>query len=160
MNVLGLLGLFLGAKGAYDQSRATKDAFSQQSDIARQNKVLADYQAEDALQRGELEVQSHRRRVEQLRGQQIVDMAGRGLDLGEGTAADVLASTDIMAGSDEDTIRTNAINESEGFRMMGENYAGNAALLTGRSSRENPYFSGVSSLLTNSGKVSEYWYGN
>ena len=159
MSVLGLLGLGLSAYGSYQQSKATKDAYAQQADVERQNKVLAEYQAKDALVRGELAIQSHRRQVKQLKGSQIASMAARGLDLGGGTAADVLASTDIMAEFDEDTIQTNAEKEAEGFRMMGKNYAGNAALLAGRSGRENPLLSGVSSLLTNADKVAEYWYG-
>ena len=159
MNLLGLLGLGLGAYGSYQQSKATKDAYAQQAEVERQNKVLAEMQAKDALERGVLAGQGHRRQVGQLKGNQIASMAARGLDLGEGTAADVLASTDIMAEYDEKMIQANAQKEAEGFRMMGKNYAGNAALLMGRSGRENPLLSGVSSLLTNAGKVAEYWYG-
>ena len=159
MNILGLLGLGLSAFGSYQQSQATQDAYVRQAEIERQNEVLAEYQAKDALDWGEFAVNSHRRQVGQLKGSQIASMAARGLDLGEGTAADVLASTDIMADYDEQMIRENAGKEAEGFRMMGKNYAGNAALLTGRAGRENPFLSGVSSLLTNANKVSEYWYG-
>ena len=159
MNVLGLLGLGLSAFGSVQQSKATKDAYNQGAEVERQNKVLAEMQAQDAIERGVLAGQSHRRQVGQLKGSQIASMAARGLDLGEGTAADVLASTDIMAEYDEKMIQANAQKEAEGFRMMGKNYAGNAALLMGRAGRENPLLSGVSSLLTNADKVSEYWYG-
>ena len=158
--MLELLSLFLGVKGAYDQSQATKDAYNQQAEVGRQNKVLAEMQAQDALERGVLAGQGHRRQVGQLKGSQIASMAARGLDLGGGSAADVLASTDIMAEYDEKMIQANAQKEAEGFRMMGKNYAANAALLTGRAGRENPLLSGATSLLTNADKVAEYWYGN
>jgi len=155
--VLAFLGLGLGVKGAYDQSQARKDALEQQAEIARQNKVLADMQAKDALERGALAKQGHRRQVNQIRGNQIASMAARGLDLGGGTAADVLASTDIMAQYDSKTIGDNAEKEAEGFRMMGKNYLANSSLLSMRAGRENPLLSGATSLLTNADKVSEYW---
>ena len=159
MDVLGLLGMFTSVKGAMDQSQATQDAYKQKAETARQNKVLADMQAKDALERGSLSKQGHRRQVSQIRGSQIASMAARGLDLGGGTAADVLASTDIMAQYDAKTIGDNAEKEAEGYRMMGKNYQANASLLNNRAGRENPLLSGASSLLTNANKVSEYWYG-
>lgn len=158
--MLELLSLFLGVKGAYDQSQATKDAYNQQAEVGRQNKVLAEMQAQDALERGVLAGQGHRRQVGQLKGSQIASMAARGLDLGGGSAADVLASTDIMAEYDEKMIQANAQKEAAGYRMMGKNYAANSALFAGRAGRENPLLSGATSLLTNADKVAKYWYGD
>lgn len=160
MDILGLLGMFTSVKGAVDQSQAKKDAYAEQAEMARQNKVLADMQAKDALERGVFTGQAHRRKVDQFKGNQIASMAARGLDLGGGSAADVLASTDIMAEYDAKTINDNAKKEAEGYRMMGKNYQANASLLNNRAGRENPLFSGASSLLTNASKVSDYWYGD
>lgn len=159
MDVLGLLGLFASAKGTYDQSRSVRDAYQQQAETARQNQVLAEMQAKDALARGVTTQQGHQRQVRQLKGQQIASMAARGLDLSEGTAADMLASTDIMAAHDQQTIADNAEQEAWGFRMMGENYQANASLLNNRASAESPILAGLTSLLTQARTVSPKWYG-
>ena len=155
-----VLSLLTSTKGAYDQSQARKDALAEQAEIARQNKVLADMQANDALERGVLAGQGHRRQVNQLKESQIASMAARGLDLGGGSAADVMASPDIVAQYDSKTIGDNAEKEAEGYRMMGKNYKANASLLSSRAGRENPLLNGFSSLLTEAPKVAEYWYGN
>ncbi len=138
-------GGVLGAYGAYQQGQVAKQ-------VGRNNQVMAEYAAQDAQKRGELDAQEIRRKSAQLKGTQRNMMAARGLDLGVGTAADTLEQTDFFAEADANTARYNAGREAWSMRQQGRMSA-----YEGRMAARNANLSAFSTLLGTGGTVADKW---
>lgn len=102
----------MAASSMYQQGQVQKQ-------VARNNATMAEYAAQDAQRRGEEQVQSIQRKASQLQGTQRSMMASRGLDLGVGTAADIVDSTDFFAEQDVATTRYNAARDAWSSRAQG-----------------------------------------
>lgn len=79
--------------------------------------------AADARARGEEAVQSYNADLAQLLGRQRAVMAASGVDVGQGSAAEVRRETEANAAIDVNRIRENARREALGLRMQGETMA-------------------------------------
>lgn len=165
--------------GAISQANAARQSANYNAAVARNNQAVAEWQANDVMQRSqtaELESKQaaedakldHARRVAGLKGTQTASMAARGLDVGEGTAANILTETDYFGAQDARTIaqnaenqiaaiRTNAARDAWGFRVQGTNYAAQADLNSMRARNENPLLAGAGTLLTGAGSVADKW---
>ncbi len=139
-----LFGTGLQAFGAIQSSRAAKSA-GEFNAVTRRN------QAADAITRGNKEVVRNRMRTRSLKGKQIAALAANGVALDEGSALDILASTDVLSDIDERTILDNADREAQGFRTQAE-------LLQSAADRESPLLAGVTPLLTGGAQVASKWF--
>lgn len=118
---------------------------------ATTNAQLADLQAADAISRGNDAVFKSQLRTAQLKGTQTATLAAHGVALDQGSALDILTSTDVMGAQDADTIRDNANKEAYGDKVQAANYRAQA-------SAANPWSAGLSSLLSNGATVADRWY--
>ena len=118
--------------------------------VAQNNAAMAEISAQDALRRGEKDVQETQRRAAMLKGAQRSSMAAKGLDLGEGTAAQLQDQTDFFAATDVATQRENARRDAQGFRSQGANYRAQASSYT-------PGLAATASLLNSTGPVADRW---
>lgn len=109
----------VGAQAAGNQAAYAKG-------IAQNNAIEAERAAADARARGEEDVQDVRRRASMLQGSQRAAMAARGLDLGEGTAADILAQTEFFSSIDQATARDNARRQARGYTSQANNFSAQA----------------------------------
>lgn len=139
-----VLGTGFSAASAYQQS-------SVQKQVASNNAILANQQADDARRRGELDAQAVHRKGEALKSTQRSVMAARGLDLSEGTAQDLQDQTDFFTATDVGTTRYNAAREASALRSRSNNFTAEAAGI-------NPFLSAGGSLLTSAGGVADKWY--
>lgn len=153
-----LAGLGLSTMAAYNQSKASKAAYEYQAAVANNNATLDEYKARDAIMRGQSAEIAQRMKTAGLKGTQRASLAARGLDLGEGSAADILASTDYMGETDALTIRDNASREAWGYRVRGSNSSADAGMYGARSRAESSGMAAATSLLTGAGKVAGSWY--
>ena len=119
---------------AYTQSRALKQQGKFESQIANQNAALAEIQAKDALLRGDQERQTYQLQVKKLLGSQRARLAAQGLDLGSGSALDVLQDTARAGAYDAMTIKNNAFREAMGYEIASTEYRtqGTLARLTAK----------------------------
>lgn len=140
------VGGVTSAVGAYQQGQAAKQ-------VGRNNQIMAEYAAQDAQKRGELDAQEIRRKSAQLKGTQRNMMAARGLDLSVGTAADTLEQTDFFAEADANTARYNAGREAWSMRQQGRMSA-----YEGRMAARNANLSAFSTLLGTGGTVADKWH--
>lgn len=99
--------------------------------------------AADATARGEEEVARYQRDLAQLMGRQRAATAAQGLDVGQGSAADITADTVRIGEQDARTIRENARREAFGLRSQAEM---NARTL--RAGATASFIQGGSTLLT------------
>lgn len=150
MAVMGGLfgfGALFSAMGAYGQAKMARTQLKLQAEMGALNQRISETAARGELMRGEREQQAVRMRTTQLKSRQRVAMAASGIDLGTGTAAEVLSSTDYMGEMDANTVEANAIRAAWGYRMQGANYGANAIMARGSASAISPGMSAVSSLL-------------
>ena len=152
------IGAVGSAFGAYYSAKTAKNNLRFQAQMAEINARTAELGAKGQLLRGEREVQASKLKTSQLKGSQRASMAANGIDLGEGTAGQVLTTTDVMGEIDANTIAANAISSAWGYRMQAENYRGEAAVGRATASGISPAGSALSSLLSDSGQVASSWY--
>lgn len=153
-----VVGTVTSASAAYTKSKQERAAYDYQAQVAENNSVLAEWQARDAIRRGQEAEGAHRIKVAQLKGSQRASLAGRGIDLTEGSALDILSDTDFMGERDALTIRNNASREAFGHRVESGNYRSNADVLRSRAAMEKPGMAAGTSLLTGAGQVANTWY--
>lgn len=134
----------MGAVGAYQQAQFSKE-------MANYNAGLAEMNAQDALRRGNEDAMKVGRQGRQLGGTQRAVMAARGIDIGEGTAADILDQTDFFSISDQNTVRNNAAREAWNYRSRG-------AVDKTQADSISPFMSAAGSLLGSAGSVADKWY--
>lgn len=133
----------LGAASMYQQSSTAKA-------VAQSNAENAKVLAADALSRGEKQAMQVRQRGGQLESAQRAALSARGLDLSEGTPADILGQTDFFTQSDEATSRTNARREASSALAQSRSYQGQADAI-------NPGLQMAGSLLGSGAAVADKW---
>jgi hypothetical protein len=101
------------------------------------NARLSEYQAEDAVRKGETQTQEHGTRTKQLIGKQRASLAAQGIDIESGSALDVQEDTAVQSAVDIMTIRNNAWREAWGFKVQADDYKskGRLAEYAGRFSK-------------------------
>lgn len=151
-------GAATGAVGSYYSARSQSSSLSYQAAMADTNARLAERSAQQEQYKGQREVAGLTLKAGQLKGAQRAAMAANGIDLGEGSAIDVLTSTDVMKEIDANTTTANAVRSAWGYRTQGTNYQNEA--LTKRASAESisPLMSGASSLLGSASSISASYY--
>lgn len=112
------------------------------------NAKVAEIQAQDAITRGDEEANKVRRQYAQMEGRQRAELAAKGLDLNEGTVADVIDQTSFFSQVDQNTAKQNAAREAWGLRARRNAYQFEA-------STQKP---GQAAFLAGAGTVASKWY--
>lgn len=173
-------GAIASAIGSMYSAKSAKNNLKFQSEMAALNaqhaKFVGDTNArigeigaESVLVQGQQQIGVLTLKSGKLKSSQRATMAANGIDLGEGNAAEVLASTDIMTEIDKNTLEANAVRSAWGYRMQGVNakVAGDQQALNYSTASNfnsvtsdaiNPGMSGASSLISGAGNVASAWY--
>jgi hypothetical protein len=85
-------------------------------------------------------------------------MAANGVDLGDGSAAEVQATTDVMGELDANTVHANAVRSAWGYRTQATNSQNDAVMRRSAADGISPGTSAMSSLLGSAGTVAQGWY--
>lgn len=164
--------------------------------VSSNNAALANWQGRDTVRLAEGDVSnimadrstalaSVRNDAANVKSAQKTSFAANGVDVGQGSAADVLASTDYVgelnaasitdaAARNAQTTRDNAIKTAWGYTVEATNYTNQAAAqradaalyrddarrLRAGSAAINPRTAGLVSLLGSAGQVSSAWYAS
>lgn len=155
LQIAGVLG---GAVGSYRKATLEKTGYDYQSRIAKSNAGLARQQADDALHRGATTENNVRLKTAQLKGNQVANLAARNIDLGEGSALEILTTTDFMGERDALMARDNANKEAWGYNVQAQNADSNADFLAWRGDNVRPGADAAATLLTGGGTVAASWY--
>lgn len=153
----GIIGTGFSAYGAMQGAKAQKATATAEAKIAANNQKMAEWQAQDALKRGGEQDVENRRRYKQLGGSQRAALASNGVDIGEGTALDMLEDTSILESVDSQRIRDNAQRDAYGFRFQGQNYSAQSSIYSSTASGYNPLTAGGMTLLTGATDVADRW---
>lgn len=142
---VSLVGAGLGAGSQLKQG-------AQDKRTAEANQRLANYQADDELQRGSLEEQQYRRQIAQLIGKQRNEIGTRNVEL-RGSALNLLQDTAQIGEEDATTIRNNVARSAWGYR----NQASEAARW-GANKKSNATAAAGSTLLTGAAQSYGQWH--
>jgi hypothetical protein len=145
----------LGAAGAKQQSDASASAARYEAKVQDMNVTLSEQRARDALERGKVEEQQKREQVAQMQSKQRAAMAANGIDVGYGSALDIMVDTATLGEIDALTIRKNSANEAYDYRVDAANGRASASLR--RANAANTEAAGnlnaFSTILTGAGKA-------
>lgn len=120
MAVLTALAIASTAMSAGNAVLAGRNARRQgraENALADQNAGFLDAQAADALARGAIDESRLRTDTSRLGGAQRAALAAQGIDLTDGSAADIQDETQLMGELDALTVRNNARREAWGYRV-------------------------------------------
>lgn len=158
VSALQIGGLATSTVGSYFGAQTQKTNLKTQAYLAEVNAKMAELGAQSELMRGEKEVGRLTLQAGHLRSRQRASMAANGIDLGEGNAAEALASTDIMKEIDVNTIQANAVRSAWGYRTQGVDFRNQALMARASASGISPLGSAVGTLLGGAGQVAASWY--
>lgn len=150
-------GIGWSAVSAYKQANQQKDVLRYQAKVSQNNAQIAEWQAQQALTAGAQQEQVSRVRTAGLEGAQRAAMAANGIDLGEGNATDILATTKFMGEREALTIRDNAARQAWANRIQKQSYLDDANVNNANAAAINPGLASIGSLLGSSGTVASMW---
>lgn len=172
--ILMAMGAIQSMVGTYYQSKTQKYQLEAQqlnlefnSKMAMINARNAERTAQHALLAGEREIGKLTMRAGKLKSSQKAAMAANGIDLGVGSAAESLATTDLMKENDAITIDINRTLAANAARTQRVNFE-NQSLMSGVSAANagdmanavNPWSNAAASLISNAGSVASSWYNS
>ena len=117
---------------------AAKQAADYNAQVANNNATIASQQRSSALQQGEVEAQNAMRKQAQMIGDQRAEMSANGIDITQGSAQDILASTKFLGGIDVNTIQSNAARQAWGYSIQGQNDRNSSVMETWKANSINP----------------------
>lgn len=123
---LGAVSAGVSAYGAMQQGKAQEKQYQYQAAVNRNNAIIQNRLADDAIKRGEAAEAEHRRKVNQVKGSQRASFAANGIDLGSDIVSDTLSDTALLGELDALTIRNNAEREAYGYRVGAMNQEASA----------------------------------
>ena len=114
---LSAAGTAQSVRAAKRGGKASRAAANAEADLMDYNAAVAEIQAKDAVERGQVEAARYKEQVEGVVGAQRVGFAGQGVDVASGTALAVQADTAAMAEMDALQIESNAAREAWGYKV-------------------------------------------
>ena len=151
-------GAATSAVGSYFSAATQKENLRAQAAMAEVNARIAEMGAQSALRSGQYEVGRLTLQAGQLKGRQRAALAGSGVVMGEGSAREVQASTDVMKDIDKNALLANAVSQAWGHRMHGVNYQNEAIYARANAKGINPLMQAGTSLLGGASQVAASWY--
>jgi hypothetical protein len=144
--------------GAISSAFSSRLALKGAQQIAEINAGVAERAAQQELSRGQDLVAQATERAGQVKGAQRAAMAANGIDLGVGSAAEILTSTDLAKERDMQTIEANAVRAAWGHRMNATSLTNQARADAAGADSVSPLLAGTSSLLSSAGQIAGSWY--
>lgn len=103
-----------------------------ESAVAKMNARASVERSQDAINRGQDELKTYQGKANQILGQQRAAIASNGIEVGYGSAVDVMGDSAQNAAEDQRAIVNNANRERLGFLIDASNYRGEAAAAKSR----------------------------
>lgn len=146
------------AFGAFYGAQAQKSSLKTQAAIAETNARITEMAAQSQLAAGQKEIARYTLSAGKTKSSQRAAMAANGVDLGEGNAAETLASTEIIKEIDKNQIEANSIRSAWGLRTQATSYQNEALIKRATAGNISPMMAGATSLLGSASSVAKSWY--
>ena len=122
-----------------------------QANIARLNAQMMEWQAQSRLRSNEKDQVRLTMQAGQTKASQRAALAANGIAVGEGSAAELQASTDIIKEIDSNQMTANARREAWGMRMQAAQYEGQS--LMAEAQKKNKWLTFGTTLLQGASQV-------
>lgn len=155
---LAATGAAANGVGAYYGAKSQKSSLEFQAQMDDINARLAESSAQTILFQGQREEQRSRLQTAQMKSAQRVALAANGVDLTEGSAAEILTSTDVLGEVDANTIHANAVRAAWGQRTQATNMQIDAMGKRTAARAIKPNMAATSTLLNGATQVASSWY--
>ena len=116
------------AFGSFGITRHQNAIAQSEANIARINAQMMEWQAQSRLHANTKDQVRLTMQAGQTKARQRAALAANGVAVGEGSAAELQASTDIIKEIDSNQLTENARREAWGMRMQAANYEGQALM--------------------------------
>lgn len=163
----GIIGTYYSSKTQQYQFESAKLSYELQKDMSEINARMAESQAQAILLSGENQKAMVTLRAGKIKGAQRASQAARGIAMGEGSAAEEIATTDLMKEIDSMTINYNSTRAAIAARTQKVNYETSAALAGvsasaagGAASQVSPFGNAAMSLIGGATTIASSWYNN
>lgn len=167
-----LIGAVSSVMGAYSAANSLKKNMEFQAAISaanarisKMNLELSENTAQQYLRAGEQAQMQVSLKAAKVKGAQKAGQGARGVQIGVGSAAEEIATTDLMKNIDRNTINANATREAWNQRLAGVmgqtqtiNYNIKSSLESASAEGINPFAAGATSLMNSATGVSSQWY--
>lgn len=152
-SVVGAVSQFVAQR---QQAKAVEAKGKYDAAVARNNKILAQRQADDEREIGRIEEARHRQRIAQAAGTARAVLSASGFDATQDDApvlqADIVEQGDIEAR----TIRANAERRARAFEFEGANQGAQAEAILAGTRRTG--FEGFGTLISGAASVADKWH--
>ena len=154
------VGTIMQMQSARAQGQAEQQRYDYQAKVNENNKQIAEWQAQDSIDRGSVKEKQHRIKVSQLKGTQRSVLAASGVVVDDGSALDILGDTAELGELDALTIRSNAEREAYDYKVAGMNEGAQAEInrISGQNAASAGRAKGMTSLLSGAGSIADKWY--
>lgn len=151
-------GAASSALGAYYGATSQQRSLRGIAAIDEINAGVAERSAQSAEAAGMASEQRIRLNTAQLKSSQITSLAANGVDVGVGSAARVLTSTDVLGDIDANTARANGVRSAWGYRTQATNDRNDALMRRANADTISPWLNTGTSLLGSGATVASSWY--
>lgn len=159
---LSLLGSLGSAFGATQQGQAGSDKYKFAAAVYRNNKLIADQAAQDAIRQGQETAQASQLKTAATIGQQRAALAANGIQVDTDTAVEAMVDAARIGNMDQETIQRNAERQALALKLQGVGYELQAQMYdrAAKDSRQAGNIGGITSLLGGAGNVASKWLAN
>lgn len=148
----------MAAVGSISQANATKQQMNSQADAANYNSIVANQNADTALQAASANEEAQRRKSAVALGQQRAGLAESGIGLNSGTATDLTEQSALNAEMDALNIRYAGQTQAQAYKTQSalDVQAAQQAKANASSAMTSGYLSAGATALSGYGKYSNY----
>lgn len=149
-----------GMYSAWKGGKTFKYVMQKQAEISEANRQMAQLSAESAMRQGEAQVAQLTYRAGQIKAKQRTAFASGGVVLGDGSTAEVAASTDIMKEMDKKTAEMNALSAAWGYKQQALQASAQGGIFSATAgyAKSAKQSEGFSSLLEGGFSAADRWY--
>lgn len=145
---------------AFSSSKTAKYVLNKQAEIAENNRQMGQLSYESALRAGEGQIAQLTYQAGQTKAKQRTAYAANGVAVGEGSSAEVLASTDILKKMDTNTIKLNALSSAWGYKNQALQASAQSSIYSGLANYQSGMAvgKGLGAALEGGMEVANRWY--
>lgn len=158
-SIASLVGTGIQTFGALRAGNAASNESRFKSQVASNNAIIANQNADIALEKGRADVKDQRRLTKQRIGLQRAQLAGQGFDVSQGSSIDILSDTASLGELDVLRIEADAQNKARNLRNTALGFESEATLgrLASKNERKAGKISAASTLLTGAVKSGAFF---
>lgn len=148
----------MAAVGSISQANATKQQMQSQADASNYNSIVANQNADSALQASSANEEAQRRKSAVAMGQQRAGLAESGIGLDSGTATDLTEQSALNAEMDALNIRYQGQTQAQAYKTQSalDVQAAQQAKANASSAQTSGYLTAGASALSAYGRYSNY----